>query len=44
VAHLQNTIEILSHHLLRAARNDEASEISDLYEARDNEAAEEKPV
>jgi hypothetical protein len=35
---------MLSHHLLYAARNDEAAEIGDLYEARDNEAAEKKPV
>jgi hypothetical protein len=34
----------VSHHLLYAARSDEASEMSNPYEARDNEAAEEKPV
>jgi len=37
---VQNTIEIASHYLLYEAKNDEASEIRELYAARDHEASE----
>jgi len=39
---VQNTIEILSHHLPYAARSDKATEIRALYGARDTKATEEK--